>query len=335
MAIDVISAQDKKIVLVEHSAANFGTAEADTIAGTEFDIDDFNINADFKKREFPGVHGARWLKSEGIQTDVKGATPTFTMNGIVRNSIDHILHAHFQTVTEGIATPWDKTFVWHTTQPDFSANAGSYYTVIEQYPTASRSWKAHSAICSKVTLSVAPGDVLKFSADWIAMGNPTYNANPTGTYTREQGNIWHFEDIDLFTVDFGAGPVNLTLMGYEVTFTQNVVPLSPNGTGSYQSWAVLNKRGTFKFSVLKDANTQTFMTNVEAGTKLTGVRLGWGNAVPGTDDGDFDIQFVAKVEKVIMEGADITMGTIEGSLVDDDGTSPVDLILANGLDRTW
>jgi len=331
MAIDARNLGDKKYTIAEQSV--FGTAEADSAAGIELDIEPVSINPDIKVREHPGVHGARWRQAADLQTDMKGAIPSFTLAGPARNPIDHLLHAFFQSVTEGATTPFDKTFVLHSTQPDFSVSAGHFLTLIE-HKGAAESWKVGSSICSSLNLTLSVGELLQFSAEMMGMGSVTSNSSPSGTYTRSQGNKWHFEDLDIFTVDFGAGAQALTLTGFDISLTQELTPVGPDGSGSYQTFHLSQKLGTFKLNTLEDVNTVTAMTNASADTAVT-ARIGWGNATPGTDDGDFDIQFTGKIENVVPGNDDLRQTEISGRIAATGATSPITIVMANAVDRTW
>ena len=332
MALDIKTSGDKKYIIGEQPT--FGTALADSIAGIELDCEPFSITPDYKKREHPGSHAARWMQGADMQTDNKGSAPTFTIAGPARNSVDQFMYSIFQSVTEGIATPWDKTFIWHATQPDFSvATTGHQFTVWEDNGGAD-GWKAHSALVQGLTLSCQPGEFLNYSADMRALGTVAQNSDYTGTAVREQGNKWHFEDIDRFTIDFGGGAQTMVLMGFEVNLSQEITPISPDGAGSFLTVALAKKRGTFSIEALFDANTITGGTNITTDTAIT-VNLGWGNAVPGTDDGDMDLTFKGKLENLEPTNNDTLSTTFTGDIVTTDATSPITVVMANGLDRTW
>ena len=109
-----------------------------------------------------------------------------------------------------------------------------------------------------------------------------------------------------------------------------------DGAGNFTSLhALYNRVMTFSMTINRDNATQTAKTNWAAGTACT-FNIGWGNASPGTVDGDLDFAFTGKIESVEDTNEDILGTTISGRIVAPDAaTVPITIVMANLTDRTW
>lgn len=326
----------------------FGTAEADGVDfntannGAELNSEHFSLVNDINVRTSPAANGVRFKTVDDVLVDTNEAMPGFSVSvPIARDEyLDLILAAWFQNVVEGDTTPFDKTFtlpvLGAAQQPDFSSDAGFFFTIIERHPTASRSRKIADAICQSLTISAEPSGKLNFTAEMIGRGVIDPTSNPSGTWTRYNSVGFNYASLARQTVDFGGGAQAIALKGaWELALTQIIDGCGQDG-GQVENYGLRERGGTFKIPLLDDANTMTAFANAVAGTALI-VNLGYGNAIPGTDDGDLDFAFNGILtEDVVREKDGIMSAVLVGELhAADTATSPITIVNANLLDRTW
>lgn len=338
MTIDVYANRDKRYGIAEQTVK--GTATADAANVIELDCEHFTLPMAPNLRESPQVHASR----VGLQGDVQGDSyqvmPEFTLAmDAKQKSVDQLLHAFFQKVVEGASTPYSKTFTWPPTQPDFTAIAnaaseGHLLTVFERDPVAAHSLKAKDCIAKTLNISVAASGRAKVTAGLIGLSYPV-TSTPSGTWTRTAYEYFHAANVARFRVNFGAGVVNLVMKSMELALTQEVVGVGQDGSGGWLTFGILNRGGTFKMQCVKDANLLTARTNLAAGTAVS-CNVSWGNASPGTVDGDFDLSFNGKLTNAPVDNEDLLGMTLEGRiLAADTSTAAVTIIMANATDRGW
>ena len=332
------AASEKRYAFAEQ--ATFGTAIADDAAATQIHCEPFEIDRDIKVTDNPVSYGSRSLRESNKIVHSKRAMPFFTVTGPANHaSLDYFLYSVIQNVSEGETTPYAKTFTLGSTQPDFVGNAGWFGTFFERDPAASKTTKAVDVIGKNITLSIKPGERLKYSLDAIGRGLASVTSNPSGTWTDEdEADSWWFEDVDRISLDFGAGAVNFMLSEFELKVGyDNIEACGQDGSGSFQVYGLGTPILEAKIVIVKDADYHTALSNFSGNTAVD-FRLGWGNATAGTDDGDLDfvghgkIKATAKAHDAVMKG-ELTLDLLES----DDGSTDeaLTIVMANAVDRTW
>lgn len=329
--------------------ATWGTIIADAAAfggttGAELDCESFVIDRDLKRYEGLGSHATRVTESADVVFNQYESTPKCTIKGLALNGyLSLLLYGFFQNVVEGATTPYSKAFTFHATQPDFSVNAGAYFTIVNRAPNASASEKIKDAVIQSLELSIEPGGQLMYSASFVGRGGVVTTGNPSGTWTRFPkvtsgvANYWPYANQIRHTCNFGSGATSLVLTGgWTLSLTQDVIPVGQNGTGDIQTFALTNKRGKFTGKLLWDANSASAIANLVTGTVST-FNIGWGSSTPGTANRDLDLTFQGKFAKVDRDNADIfgvdfdfdIMGTIVTP------TTAITVTHADATDRNW
>lgn len=332
--MDVYSNRDKRYGLAEQTV--WGTPTADAANVIELDCEHLVLPVVPNLRESPQVHASRVGLQGDVQADTYQATPEFSLSmDAKQKSVDHLLYAFFQQVTEAATTPFSKTFTFPTTQPDFStASAGYTATIFERDPVAAHSLKVKNAIAKSLAISVSANGRAKVVAGMVGLGYPA-TSTPSGTWTRTAYEYFHAANVARFRVNFGAGVVSLVMKSLELSLSQEVIGVGQDGSGNFVTWGILSRAGTFKMQCVKDANILTARTNLAAGTAVS-CNVSWGNASPGTVDGDFDLSFAGKLTNAPYDNEDLLGVTIEGRvLAADASTAPVTIIMANATDRGW
>lgn len=329
------NSKDKKYGIAIQSA--FGTAIADNAAVIELDCEDTNIDPDFIVRRGEGAHGSRNRTYQDTRIDTHGAMPKLSMTlYALKDQFDLFLAAFFQNVSEGATTPFAKTFTPHATEPDFSSDAGYFFTIFEYNPETGTTWKITDAVISKLTVTCAQRDMLKLQVEWVGRGLTSFTSDPTGTWTRSDNELttdyFHWEDISTATINFGAGAQAVTFINpIELSFQHDVVGKG-HASGQVTNYALVNRAYTFKLPIDKDAQAESALVNYAGDTAVT-VSLRWG---AGTADGDVTFDFTGKIETAPTENGDIQSQGLTGSiLAPNTSTTPITIIEANAIDRTW
>jgi hypothetical protein len=323
--------------------AVFGTAGADALNALELAMDSIEINEDVKKEENDtALTGIATDDIANHETHNYGNSPQFeinTPNGVVKQEIDVMLYAHMQSVTEGATTPYSKTFVFPTTQPDFSASAGYFGTFVFRAPDASNSIKIRDCIgCAKLAFSIDPGDWLKANQSWQGRGAVAATSNPTGTWARSgRSGRYHYNNLTML-MDFGAGDQTVVKLGAISWETNTPVGFIDGASGDFANFAIGPYKGTFNARINYDANGKSAETNHRAGTPVK-VTLRWGNATAGTVDGDLQFKFQVELIEVKRVAGDngIFAVDLSGAICGDQATAYAmyQVIMANAIDRAW
>lgn len=319
----------------------WGTAIADSAAFIELDIDAMFVDPDLQKEEQNGSHGTRNRTYQDIQVHTAGSLPKIPISGKIKKAEIALFLAMFgQSVTEGATTPFDKTIVMHSSSPDFSSSAGVFATFLEYYPVSNTSVKVADVVCQDITLTFPPNqDAAMFSANLVGRGTPAETAEPTGTLTRTPNKFFRMvsssqdaSSFRLFQIDFGAGAQDITLMdNLEIALAQEVMTYGQDSEKP-ANFELLNRNFTLKIPMFKDANFESAVTNAKADTPIT-IHLGFGNATPGSVDGDFDLTCTAKITGLEKNKDGVLTGVVSCEILAADASSqPFTFVLADAVD---
>jgi hypothetical protein len=337
MAMTIISIQDCDVYLIDQSV--WGTAELDSVAGLKLDVEPFDIEFDDKMEEGSEAHKDTRAKDvRDIHTHQNLALPTFTLTGAVHvNLLGRLLYGLFQNVVEGGTTPFEKTFTWPTAQPDFTANAGMFFTLIAYNGAASVSYKLKDIILKSLTINGVSGQRVMFEAECIGRGTPAVDSNPSGTYSYTDRDFIYLDNADRYTLNFGGGDLSPIVTGdWSIKFEQDVLPVGQSA-GDCESFGLVNRRGTFTSKALWDSTTRTLVTNIRSDTEIDG-RLGWGHATAGTDENDVDFVFKGKVRPETKRTTDEILSadmSLELCADKENSEEMTTIIVADAIDETW
>lgn len=317
----------------------FGTAEADTVAMDELDCEALEVNRDVKELEVAGAHASRQQNVGDIIVHKNDAMPTFTIDAIIKKEeIARWMVLYFQVITEDVTTPFKKTYTMSDSQPNFAGGAGYYITFIERDTEASKSVKVKDALLKSMTLTLSADQPLRASMEFVGLGIPEVTSNPSGAWTRNDlSNLFFRSHVDVCSVDLTAGTKNFHLHELELSFSRNVVGIGNDGAGGFKDWVLAQPENRFKLTVPKDTDWSDIISDHNAGTEID-LRVGWGNATPGTDDGDLDFAIHGKMDGPA--GAEKThdemiLGVISGRMLKSATTESITVILADAIDATW
>ncbi len=347
MALTIYDVADAKVGIAKVTGvpeqAAWGTATADTADFLELAVQSVEVKEDVKIREGNSNYtGNRDDDIANHQNDVKGSMPTFdiaTVGGLRKNDAAPLIYGFMQNVSEGASTPYAKTYTFPATQPDFTANAGYFATFGFKDPTASGGLKIKDCIgADKLAFNLPVDGYLELTQTWRGRGAPAVNFAPnTGTWARSAISRFHYRDCTMI-IDYGSGDTTVTMIGAQSwELTQEVVPVG-NDSGNIQSYGIRNRKGTFNFTLLFGTEAQAIEADWRTGT-INKFKLRWGNATPGTVDGDLYFYFggiVKEAKRIEGEGGIFALN-ITGAIVGDAANSveQMTIILADAVDRAW
>ena len=338
-----IQSSEKQYGIFQQSV--FGTAAADNVAAIRMACDGFTIPADSKIRKNSTAHGSRVPVYADYTYLVGGAQPKFTISGYLnRNFADILLAGCCQSVVESGTTVQKKIFKLATSQPDFKSNAGYFFTVFERYPTAAQSYKTKDCICTSLTISSDSGDGAKIKAEMIGKGLKIAST-PSGTWVDpalllHDGATSAFLENEFrtrFTLDLGGGVISPSpaLKSWDIVIPIVVEGIGADGAGGFEQLGYSIGDPTYKLVVAYDANTKTAQDNAPTGLPVA-VRIGYGNATAGTDDGDFDIVFTGLPDDPKPGNDKIIYTELSGKIVAPNAaTDALTITMANYSDRNW
>lgn len=329
-----LSPSDLRLGIAEQST--FGTGVADSGAFTELSFEQSPMEPVANVREIPGGHATRQKTYADQHNDTKGVMPEFSMKGPAnRATLAGLIYAFKQSVTEGASSPYSKVLVFPTTQPDFSASAGKMHTIIQRHQDASYSHKMIDCIAKKLTFSLKRNELLQVGVDWVSRGALSAVSNPSGTWTLPAFNPYAFEDLARTTVNFGSGAQSLILEEIEIMEEQEIRPVG-GASALFANYGIINRKGTVKAKFLyENAQFASAKSNLQAGTALT-FNLGWGNATPGTVDGDLDFTITGKLTAAPQAFDDLLFMEFSANiLAASASTQGCTITMADAVDKGW
>ena len=167
-------------------------------------------------------------------------------------------------------------------------------------------------------------------------------AGPGGADAKatEYGRV-HWSDLDIMTLDFDdaisptADAICFQSMEIESEY-QTVDQIKPDGAGSFQGYGLAGWGGTFRITVLKDAQVEAALANVRANSGIRfQINKGAAGALLG---GEFQSIMYGKISPsgITFEKEGLIGAVISGTIMAPDvSTDAWDLRWANTIDRSY
>lgn len=341
MAISVFTKEDVTFLWGEQ--ATWGTVLADTADfngttpewGEILDCEIVALDWDTREREPNRSHtDQRVVRSANFQQDQKGAAPKIVITGDAKKAtLASFLYAVVQNVSEAVGTPFEKTYTFSTTQPDFTVGGGWFGTFIIKQGT-SQSIKVRDMICSELTLTCDPDNGqgrMQMVANCLGRAAPLPTSNPnTGVLARYAQTFYHFHDLNVCTV--GGNPV--VPLSITINIKNNAVPISVLLTtdGDFLTYALPKYEVNVTLKCVWDSVSYALQYGHVTATDPTPIILSW-----GTDNADGYLNWTIYGTQV---KSDDTYDNVHGIDLNFraryDGTNqPLTVVLADLIDRAW
>ncbi len=330
MAVTVNSRHDTDILFAEQ--ATWGTAITGGSAFTILDVASSVIDPDIKERLADRSNsGSRVLIDENVQYDTKGSAPKITIAGDAKKlDLADMLYAVMQNVSEAVGSPFLKTYTFGATQPDFTASAGHFLTLVEDHPTASTSKAMRDVICTDLVMKCSPGERLQMSATLMGRGTLDETYNQTVSNARTAESFFYFEDITTFS----GNAVALNPLEVEVKIAlprATGAGVDKSNLGEFLTWAIPEYTVEATFKVLRESGSQTLQAL--RGTDINHAWvLQWGD---GTADGTLKYTIQGQLAAADSENDDLNSIIFKLKGVKTSGAAPLTVLLADASDRSW
>jgi hypothetical protein len=338
-----ISTTNQKLYILEEQSA-WGTAIADGSMLTIIDCEAMTVDRDIKELRLPRNDGTRNPTAGEVYQHQGLSMPVAVIKGVARHELlDKLLYGVFQQVSEGATTPHAKTYTPPDSSPDFTADAGMFFTFGEYSASANNAGtKLHDCIVRNLKLTISPGDILRYEAELISRNTAATSFNPSGSLVHVADAFWPYataSGIARFTMNDGTS-FDLTLFGdIEIEMANEIVGVGLD-SGVFESFVVTKRMAYLRATVLNDANAYRLYAARAAasGGTLCTARLGWGNATAGTTDADLDFTGPCKITECTdpnEDGVSTVQFTAEFVADISASNAHITAVLANATDRSW
>lgn len=341
MAISVYTKDDVTFLWGEE--ATWGTALADTADfngttpewGEILDGEIVGVEWDTRVREPNRSHtDQRVLRAANFQQDEKGVSHKITITGDAKKkTLASFLYGVIQNVAEAATTPYEKTYTFSSTQPDFTANAGWFGTFIAKQGS-SQSIKLRDVICNELTLTCNPDDGqgrLQMVANCVSRGSATTSSNPnTGSLARYSQDFFYFHDLKTCTVGGSA----ISPLGITINIKNNATPVSVDTAtaGDFLTYALPLYEVTVTIKAIWTSTVYTQQVSHLSASTPTPIILTW-----GTDNADGYLNWTIYGTCTASPDAYDPVKAVDLTYrATYDGTNqPLTVVLADAIDRAW
>lgn len=330
------SGAESAIGLVKQTT--YGTAIAESVARTVMNVKAVPFEHDVKRFDIPGMFRTRQKVASNAYHTTDGQVPSIELSGdFNRHTGKLLLAAFYQNGTESGSAPnaMDVSFpvAGAAQQPDFTTNAGVFFDVTRRLITGANSHRFIDCICTKLGFSIKANEYLQFNAMMVGRGSVIVNANPSVAWPQSAVTLFHHLKAARVRINFGSGYQDMALRDWSIDQEREMVPVGQNGSGSFQQPALIATSGTFKLvNSFNPTQYALAKTASDTGAVVT-INIEWGNAAPGTVNGDLSILCTGQIEKCSAPGEGLLEMSFEGKLCASDETaSQSRIILADNVD---
>lgn len=321
--------------------ATWGTA-VDPVTGDWDEIQalEVAIVPDVTIMDIKSNHSQRYKDIEDVHHNENGAMPKTTISNIAVRKTDlaRFLMLFFHNCSEGTTPLFAKTYTLPTTiWPDFlGSNDGLFCSVLGIHPAATDDWQINDCIVQKLTFKCSPKGILTADLELVGRGVLTNNAAGSATPTKAAASFWAWEQIDRFTINVAGGGANAVVpMEWQLELNWKIIPAGFDA-GNVGNFVLDDFTGKFTAPLAWDAVTKNLVANLQSRTRIE-VNVGWGNASPGTVDGDLDFALCGTFESVEVQRGDLLLNGITIDLKTDLANSkiPLTVIVADSDEKGY
>ena len=277
-----VPSYDSYVARAEEST--FGTAIADDQNFAMFKLLD-NAVTGFVPEQYVDDSIKNKQKNMGDITDMykseNGLWQRYQIPNFYATSSDlaHMLYGVTQIVTEGAAAQYVKTYTQAgATKPDFSTDAGYFFTLLVEEPFASFASKLTSCVLDNLTLSFSPDNGGRCIASASVLTGKGYigTANPSGTNAYDITAVPSFFDA---TSTLSISGVDCVFYNVSINY-QTTYDFGGHSSGNAENYIVVGQKVTGSVTIKFDTGTQAFKNS--KGTTMGAFAFNIGtNAAPG------------------------------------------------------
>ena len=254
-------------------------------------------------------------------------------------TVDYLLYGVMQDLTsEGATTPYQKEWEWDgsTTAPDFSTNAGKYFTLLG---ADAENWSATSCILRSLSFSADPGTNggrLTISGEFVTGHDIDISSVTATTASWVSPGVAYFP-FQLYTACTVAA-ANLVPYSFALNMTNNAVRVG-NAAGLATNFHLpqfdVDCEIVAKLDAITDDMIDTYRLNPAAGSAEVAVIVQWGaDGVSGFLDFTMNAIYTGPTTRDFGQESGVGV-TLSYQGVDDGTNEAIEVKMANALDRTW
>jgi len=249
-----------------------------------------------------------------------------------REYASYLLGAIFQTASPGNTgtNPYVHTWTLHPTQPDFSANAGWFYSVVWDDPITAQDHLLKSCILSQFSIKGNPtgkGKAALVTMDgtfWSPFSRAveqTFSGTPSTPST-------NFLNSSLFSVTIAGGSA-LPVRSFSIDFTCNPFKIPTGGAAATIGWNIPFHSAKLKMELYWNADLAGYWSGLQAGT---GYAIVLGNGVATSSYESFACTMNGRPigEPPADSGGNAVM-QLEYELVGSGATAPISLVTTDAI----
>jgi len=339
MAMTIYTSSDEQWCFAEQ--VTWGTAIAPSTAGIGLLTESFGVDSAINFNNPNIARAQRYSGLTDLKQDQKGIVyQTEGMNlPALTDNFDFFLYGLFQRVSEGAPSARIKSFSFPQTQPDFTDNAGKFYTLWNVQPVGSTDKQLYDAIVSELVLSCAPESnegILWVAPTFVGRyHSDTQNYSGTITYpTPSSVNQKYF--YDLATIEIDDTAVIIGDAGFTLTLRNNAQRIGVDTANNvFNSFVLPRYDVELNLQILWDATARTVMANAKAGTSMK-IELFWETSQ--NTNGALIIVVNGKCQNAVdlehaIEGNFVTLNIVGGGTFD--STKPCRIEVTNYTNRGW
>lgn len=271
-----------------------------------------------------------------LYTSTSNSTPTVSFSTPYRRELaSYLLAGAIQTTTPGnvdTAGVYAHTWTLNATQPDFSANAGAFFTVVLKNPITAYDELLTSCILSSLSIVVTPPAKGKanlvmlegtFWSPFARTTGVTFAATPTTPST-------NFLLSSKFKVTNSGGSTSYPIRSARLEFASNPFVIPSGGTAATIGFNIPFAVAKAKVSYYYNTDTKGFVATMQTGSLQSGITLT--NSVATSANESFVATLYARItnEPLADDGGNGVLN-VDYDLISSSSNAPISLVTTDDI----
>ena len=277
----------------------------------------------------------RIMGTESLYTSTTNSNPTVSFSTPYRRELaGYLIKGAMQTTTPGnvLDTAYAHTWTLNTTQPDFSANAGAFYTVVVTSPITGEDELLTSCILSNLAIVITPPAKGKanlvmlegtFWSPFARTFDQTFAATPSTPST-------NFLNASLFKVTNSGGATSYPIRSARIEIASNPFKIPTGGTAATIGFNIPFAQPKMKVAFYYNTDTKNFVSAMAAGTIQSSIIVT--NSVATSTYESFVATTYARItnDPIADDGGNAILN-VDYDLVQSGATAPISLVTTDAI----
>lgn len=253
----------------------------------------------------------------------------------------HMIYAVTQgSVAEGVSTPYVKTFTLNgAVNPDFSSNAGYFFTLLIKSPMASFSQKLTSCVMQNLNINFSSDNGGRATCSGTAISGVGYTgtSNPSGTNSISTVVAPNYNDSTAATLVINS--LDMVWYSFNISIEASYAMVWQAGAAVNYVFGAGGNEGGLKVTatarVKYDSNSDTLLNSKGTDANATVFTLS-DNTTVGYFKLNCDNTFIEEVTKNVGDEGELQTLDLSLNFANDySATEYTTLEIADGIDQTW